>query len=146
MDSSLAILHRVVSKLTRVIETLFPSDVVTVRATAEMYDAPLFPEEEAVVAKAVEKRRREYAAGRAAARAALAKLGIAPVPIAASDDRAPEWPHGIVGSISHTKSCCAVALARAELYAGVGLDVEGAEPLKPDLLKMICTRDETVRI
>jgi 4'-phosphopantetheinyl transferase EntD len=132
--------------LTRVIETLFPADVVTVRATAEMYDAPLFPAEEAAVVKAVEKRRREYAAGRAAARAALAKLGIAPVAIAASEDRAPEWPHGVVGSISHTKSCCVVAVARADSYVGVGLDVEGADALKPDLLRMICTPDEIARI
>jgi 4'-phosphopantetheinyl transferase EntD len=132
--------------LQRVIETLFPPDVVTVRATDEMYDAPLFPEEEAAVVRAVEKRRREYAAGRDAARAALAKLGLPPAPIVASDDRAPEWPRGVVGSISHTKGCCAVAVARADAYAGVGLDLEGADPLKPDLQRMICTPDELSRI
>jgi 4'-phosphopantetheinyl transferase EntD len=129
-----------------VIETLFPADVVTVRATAEMYDGALFPEEEAAVAKAVEKRRREFAAGRTAARAALAQLGFAPQAIRASDDRAPEWPIGVVGTISHTKHCCAVAVARSDRYAGLGLDVEGAEALKPELYRAICTPDEVARL
>jgi 4'-phosphopantetheinyl transferase EntD len=143
---TLAMVDSVVSKLGTVIETLFPSGVVTVRATAEMYDAPLFPEEEAAVQRAVEKRRREYAAGRAAARAALAKLGFAPAPIAAGDDRSPEWPPGVVGSISHTRGCCAVAVARAESYAGVGLDVESGEPMKVELSRMICTPGELERL
>ncbi len=128
------------------IETLFPADVVTVRATPDMYEAPLFPEEEAAILRAVEKRRREYRAGRAAARAALARLGMAPAPIPSEEDRTPRWPPGIVGSISHTRSCCAVAVARSERYLGVGLDVEGADALKPDLRRMICTPDELARI
>jgi 4'-phosphopantetheinyl transferase EntD len=132
--------------LSTVIETLFPPDVVTVRATPEMYEEPLFPEEEAAIQRAVEKRRREYAAGRAAARAALARLGFAPAPITAAEDRSPEWPRGVVGSISHTNGCCAVAVARAEAYLSVGLDVEGSEPMKPDLRRMICTPSELDRI
>lgn len=57
---------------------LLPETVVTVEAHGDE-DAghlPLYPEEEAVVARAVAKRRREFTAARSCARRAMEKLGV----------------------------------------------------------------------
>jgi len=99
----------------------------------------LFPVEAERMAKAVEKRQREFALGRRLAREGLARLGIAPTAIPMGSDRSPEWPAGIVGSITHTKTWCAAAVARADEVAGVGLDVEMAEDLAHKLWDSICT-------
>jgi len=99
----------------------------------------LFPVEAERMAKAVEKRQREFALGRRLAREGLARLGIAPTAIPMGADRSPEWPAGIVGSITHTKTWCAAAVARADQVVGLGLDVEMAEDLAHKLWDSICT-------
>jgi 4'-phosphopantetheinyl transferase EntD len=109
--------------------------------------ADLFPEEEAQVARAVAKRRIEFAAGRAHAREALAALGIAAVALPAAPDRTPLWPQGLVGSITHTESYCAAATARrSDGYAAIGIDLEPAEALPIDLWPTILTAAEDLWI
>ncbi len=129
------------------IGTLFPGSVVTLEATAEMWSAPLLPEEEACLSpRAVAKRRREFAAGRACARAALARLGVRDFPLRVESDRSPLWPRGIVGSLSHCGDYCGVAVARKGSIAGLGLDVERARPLQDRVALMICTEAERTRL
>lgn len=125
---------------------LLPADVVTAECLVQVDEGGLYPEEAAHVARAVPKRRREFAAGRACARRALAALGVARVPIPVARDRSPVWPDGIVGSISHTSDYGAAAVAFAEDFDGIGIDVEGIEPLKPELWRLILTPDERARI
>jgi len=104
---------------------------------------PLFPGEEAAVAGAMEKRRREYIAGRACARQAMVALGEHPAPVLQCADRAPIWPEGLVGSITHTGTWCAAAVARAaDGVRALGLDIEPAEPIQSDLLRFICLPEE----
>jgi len=74
--------------------------------------SPLRPEEREMMSRAVEKRRREFTAGRVLARRAMRRLGLREGPLVNGEDRAPVWPSGVVGSITHTKGWCAVALAR----------------------------------
>jgi enterobactin synthetase component D len=70
------------------------------------------------------KRRCEFAAGRLAARKALASFGVAAEVIPRSDSGAPVWPPGRVGSISHSAThACAVA-AHTDSYIGLGIDIE----------------------
>jgi 4'-phosphopantetheinyl transferase EntD len=80
------------------------------------------PEESPAVAAAVPKRRAEFAAGRWCAHEAMRVLGVAPAPLLAGPDRAPCWPAGVVGSISHTDGV-ACALVGAGVVA-IGIDVE----------------------
>lgn len=115
--------------------------------TAEMdpraADAALLPGEEAAVARAVDKRRREFIAGRTCARQAMAALGEMPAPILQGEDRAPVWPEGLVGSITHTGTWCAAAVARAaDGIRALGLDIEPAEPIQTELLRIICLPEE----
>src|SRR4051794_10899097 len=63
--------------------------------------------EDVLVEKAAPKRRREFALGRACARAALKGLGHGDAVIGKSANGAPIWPDGIIGSITHTASYAA---------------------------------------
>jgi len=92
--------------------------------------------------RAVDKRRREFAAGRAAAHQAMRDLGQIPRPITVAQTRAPIWPRGITGSITHTHSCAIAAVAPVSPLRAVGIDVEEDTPLKEDLRPAICTSSE----
>lgn len=91
----------------------------------------------------VPRRLAEFSAGRHAARAALAELGHAPVAIPQGADRAPVWPKGVAGSISHSRSAC-LAIASVT-QRGLGLDLEPDEPLSEDLWAAILLPDERRR-
>lgn len=121
---------------------LFPPEVAVEDAVPSETEAELHPEEAAAIARAIERRRREFAAGRACVRRAMARLGVAPVAVPNDERRAPRWPEGLVGSISHTGDYCAVVIARREVARAVGLDVEKDSPVKERLWDRICTPAE----
>lgn len=74
--------------------------------------------------EAVSKRQTEFLAGRLCAHEALRRAtGVASIP-AVGEDRAPCWPAGVVGSITHGAGWAAAVAARAEQWRGLGLDVE----------------------
>ena len=101
-------------------------------------EAPLFPEEAAAVARAVAKRRREFAAGRACARRALVALGVPAVALPPDPQRVPRWPPGVIGSITHTRDYAAAVVAWQQPGAAVGLDAERAlSPRSTDVLPRI---------
>jgi len=99
--------------------------------------ADIHPEERSQVERAVESRRREYAAGRLLARALLSGIEAGGAPLTNGPDRAPVWPAGIVGSITHCTALCAVAVADAKTVAGIGIDVERAGPLPDNVVARI---------
>ncbi|MFK7837222.1 MAG: 4'-phosphopantetheinyl transferase [Sulfitobacter sp.] len=96
------------------------------------------------LSRAFPTRKQEFAAGRAAARSAMARLGHAPQPIHAAKDRAPIWPEGIAGSISHKATLCAAAVTDAPVL--FGLDIEENTDLAADLMSAICSDAELDRI
>jgi 4'-phosphopantetheinyl transferase EntD len=99
-------------------------------------------EQEAVVG-AAKTRVEQYTAGRVCSRIALGRFGVAATtPILRGEDRAPIWPQGMVGSISHTDSWCAAAVARAAEVRSIGIDLELATPLKESLWRRVCTPKE----
>ncbi len=104
----------------------FPPTVCFAHAALDGALSAPHPDEAAALGpRAVDKRRREFAAGRAAARAALAALGLdPPPPVPAAPDRAPIWPAGVVGAITHTRTDALAAVARRAACGGLGLDLE----------------------
>lgn len=76
------------------------------------------------LARAVPKRRAEYLAGRVLARQLLAPLGFVDFTLARGEDRAPQWPAGIAGALSHNSNTALCAVHRESGLGGVGLDVE----------------------
>ena len=83
----------------------------------------LAAEELAQVAGAVSSRRAEYSTGRFLAKRALARLGVEGATIV-SHGRRPSWPEGVVGSITHSRSCAVAIVAERSQFAGVGVDLE----------------------
>src|SRR5436190_16747206 len=71
-------------------------------------DYPVLPEELALVADAVERRRREFVTGRWLARAGLRHFGLPDRPILRGRLHNPLWPDGVLGTLSHDGALCAV--------------------------------------
>lgn len=109
-------------------------------------DNGLFPEEIASVAPMVPLRRREFAAGRRAARKAMAALGLERAPIPMSDDRSPLWPEGVIGTITHDSTTCLAAVAREGTCIGLGLDIESDTGLDRNYFNTLLTEDEKDRV
>jgi 4'-phosphopantetheinyl transferase EntD len=124
---------------------LFAGPVEVVVATPAMNAAPLLELEAMSVAGAVERRRQEYAAGRAAARAALLRLGHGAPAIPTAPDRSPIWPAGVVGSITHCEGFCAAVVADAAKVEGLGLDAEPNAPLPSDVIDLVSCPGEGAR-
>jgi 4'-phosphopantetheinyl transferase EntD len=125
-----------------VIEAVMPDTVVTVETRAELLPVELFPQEEAVVRSAVEKRRRDFVTGRACARLALERLGVDPGAIGSGPRGEPLWPAGVVGSITHCRVLRACAVARSREVRSVGVDAEVHEPLAPEVLEEVSSSTE----
>ena len=75
-----------------------------------------------------ERRAREVKAGRACAEQALRDAGATDVTVGVGQDRAPRWPAGFAGSITHTETAegtfaCAAAVRRERLRS-IGIDSE----------------------
>ncbi|WP_416426435.1 4'-phosphopantetheinyl transferase superfamily protein [Pseudomonas sp. App30] len=76
------------------------------------------------IQRSVAKRQAEFLAGRLCARSALQQLAdIDHVP-AIGEDRAPIWPAGISGSITHGTGWAGAVVARSGVWQGLGLDME----------------------
>lgn len=125
---------------------ILPPKVVAEEAFGDRLDVTLFPEEEAVIARAVDKRRREFTTARACARAALARLGIPPVPVLPGERGAPRWPAGLVGSITHCDGYRAVAVALGSDITTIGLDAEPHGPLPDGVLSAVSLPAERARL
>ncbi len=128
------------------LEELLPPGVAVEATRGDILDEPLFPVEEAAIARAVEKRRREFTTGRACARRALARLGVEPGPILPGERGAPGWPPGTVGSITHCDGYRAAAVARAGELASLGVDAEPNLPLPAGLLADVALPLERERL
>ncbi len=122
----------------RLVRAVLP-ETVSVGAVA-VGAAEAWPDEMAAVARAVPKRQAEFAAGRAAARAALAGLGLPPVSLPRLPDRLPLWPPGIRGSIAHCDWVALAAVTRSPILPGI--DVEPDAPLPEDLVPVVSTPAE----
>ena len=121
---------------------MLPPEVAAAEAFDDPPGVPLFPEEAAVIARAVGKRRQEFTTARFCARAALARLGVPPVAIVPGLRGAPRWPPGVVGSITHCAGYRACAVARDRDVITIGLDAEPHDPLPGGVREHITTPGE----
>jgi len=87
----------------------------------------------------VERRRHAFAAGRRAARLALTQLGLAVADLPRDALRAPIWPGGVLGAITHSDRLAGAVVARAGSVQGLGLDVEEIGRVGDDVAERICT-------
>lgn len=99
------------------------------------------------MARASRKRQAEYIAGRHCAGCGLARLtGHYQWP-ARGADRAPIWPAGTVGAISHCGGQALALVGQSSSYSGLGIDVEEllSEAQASPLAHLVLTRAERQR-
>jgi enterobactin synthetase component D len=89
-------------------------------------------------------RRGDFIAGRSAARAALAQIGIFDAVIDSGSRNEPVWPKGIVGSISHSGGLAIAAVARSGALAAIGIDIEQTGAVASDVWADIFQESELV--
>jgi 4'-phosphopantetheinyl transferase EntD len=119
-----------------------PADIVLKSGAIQTQRASMFKVEETHIAGSVEKRKREFRAGRSLAREALEELGIGPCAIPVGPNREPIWPAMITGSVSHCSSLGVVALGLRNAYESIGVDIELNKPLPQDIPELIFTNHE----
>ena len=130
------------ARLSQALQALFPTGV----AVAEMREpgdvSQLLPGEADTLTRAVPKRIGEFVAGRLSARRALAEFGIRNFALRVSQDRTPEWPASVVGSISHTAGMYLAAVAAKSQVAALGIDCEVVGHVSAEIWPTICGATE----
>jgi 4'-phosphopantetheinyl transferase EntD len=129
-----------------VIEEILPAGAACAEAFGDPDSLALFAEEEAQVSRSVDKRRREYATVRQCARRALASLGVPPAPILRGERGAPQWPAGVVGSMTHCDGYRAAAVALQGAIVTIGIDAEPHAPLPDGVLDHVAIAAELARL
>ncbi len=119
-------------------------------AAVETFDDPpgvrLYPQEEALLRRAVASRRIEFGTARWCAREALAKLGLPPAPILPGLRGAPNWPTGVAGSMTHCAGYRAAAVAHSRDIAAIGIDAEPRGPLPDGVRDVIASQEEQLAL
>lgn len=139
---------------------LLPPGVAVAVWSPALGEPELGPREAEAVARAVPKRRTEFARGRACAREALRRAGygaegaaratgatpvtqdpgFVEIPVGAA--REPVWPDGFTGSITHCDGFVAAVAARVGVVRGIGLDGEVDRPLPDGVAALVIAPEE----
>lgn len=128
------------------IDDILPAAVTSAESFADDPDAWLFPEESAALGEVGGARRREYTTVRHCARQALGGLGLAPAPLLPGVRGAPQWPDGVVGSMTHCAGYRAAATAHRSDVRTLGIDAEPHAPLPRGVLEFIALPEESSRV
>jgi 4'-phosphopantetheinyl transferase EntD len=131
--------------LVSLIATLVPA-TASAETFSDVPESTMFSDEAAAVAGAGAERRREFGTVRWCARKALRQLGVPAVPILPDGDRAPRWPVGVVGSLTHCAGYRAAVVARSGELRGVGIDAEPHAALPADVLDLVLREEERTRL
>ena len=130
----------------RLLSSVLPASVVAVACASDEGAGPLHPSEEAAVERAVASRRAEFTTARTCAREALAALGAPAEAVPVGEKRAPVWPDGVVGSITHTRGFRGAAVAWRSVVRSVGIDAEVHDALPRGVLEAVSSAGERSRL
>jgi len=106
----------------------------------------ILPEEATAFERSTIRVRRASGAARIVARALLQRMGHAGRALPKSVWGAPIWPKGILGSLAHDSRIAIAAVGTSEDVGALGIDIEPAEMLPADLLHLVTTPRERVKI
>ncbi len=125
------------------------SSIVVFQALVGAADQYLIGAESAHISTMAPSRRAAFTAGRAAAHAGLAHLGIVEQALVIGPGGQPAWPTGVTGSITHTGRLAFAAITTVESSpdAGrspiaIGIDAEERGRIDGELVPMIMTAGE----
>jgi 4'-phosphopantetheinyl transferase EntD len=135
-------------ELSRKLREMVPTGVCV--AAGRALAMPLTARERKSLGTVSTDRALEFASGRAYAKRALSMLGIDNVDLPIGPNRAPVWPTGIVGSITHVRcgdgGMYAAAIARTDVVQAIGIDLELEDSLDPHVWPYVVTQRELERI
>ena len=106
----------------------------------------LLDQEAASIVTSVADMRRASGAARIVARELLAQLGYPNVAVPRGASGEPIWPAGVTGSLAHDDRVAVAAVGLLHDVRAVGIDVEPAVPLPPEVLELIATPQELRKI
>ena len=76
----------------------------------------------------------------------MTALGLPATPVPAAPNRAPVWPTGLIGTITHTRGYCAAAVARRTDLRAVGHGRRAAPGTRTGVRRMILRPEEADRL
>lgn len=113
-----------------------------VQTRTELDDGPRYWQEERYILGAVPQRQQEFHTVRVCARRALAPLGFADFALVPDGKRAPIWPEGVVGSMTHCAGFRAAAVASSADLRSIGIDAELHMPLPEEIHGIVLLAEE----
>jgi 4'-phosphopantetheinyl transferase EntD len=122
-----------------------PGMLVGCRRIAVGDESALLPDEVAPLVSSVMKVRRQSGTVRIIARTLLKSLGVSGATLPRSSSGAPAWPEGIIGSLAHDDEMAVAAVMRSGFVRSLGVDVEPAMVLPPELIPLVTTIAERTR-
>jgi 4'-phosphopantetheinyl transferase EntD len=129
------------------IDTLsFPGVKLGHRLISPGDEDALLTEEAAAFAGSVVKVRRASGAARIVARQLLRQFGHPPCALPKGAAGAPVWPAGIIGSMAHDSRIAVAAVGMRADVGALGVDIEPAEPLPSELLDLVATPQEQLKL
>jgi len=106
----------------------------------------LMKEEVQAFATSVVKVQRASGAARIVARQLLTQLGHPDCSLPKGVSGAPVWPAGVIGSLAHDARVAVAAVGMRANVGGLGIDVEPAECLPSELLDLVATPQERLKL
>src|SRR5882757_7197234 len=128
------------------IEQILAAQVASAEAFDDAGPGELRAEERASLGDAGAKRVTEFTTVRTCARRALTRLGVPAAAVVRGRGGAPQWPEGVVGSMTHCRGYRAAAVAHAVDIVTVGIDAEVHEPVADGVLPYIANADERAQV
>ena len=123
-----------------------PGITIGCRAISIGDEYALMPEEASAFVASVARVKRASGAARTVARQLLAQAGFPNHPLRKAKSGAPIWPQGVVGSMSHDSTMAVAAVAMRRDFCALGIDIEPAESLPPEVLEMVTTPRERAKL
>lgn len=126
---------------------ILPATIAVCEHPFETPDATLHPEERALftVRQMPPARRKEFAIGRGCAHHAMAQFGRGNEPVLIDTNRAPLWPDGLIGSITHCEGYSAAAVGRRNGVISLGIDAEIWSEFPVDIVDHIASPEEVAQ-
>lgn len=91
-----------------------------------------------------QRRGRQFAMGRMAARSAISKVAepLKSEPLLRLDSGSVAWPAGLTGSISHCEEYAIAAVCKTSSYRSLGVDIEFLREVRPSTVSRIAALEE----
>lgn len=124
----------------------FPGILIGHRLISPGDEHALMQAEAPAFASSVINVRRASGAARIVARQLLMRLGQSECALPRAPSGAPIWPAGVLGSLAHNSRVAVATVGMCRDIGALGIDVEPAEALPPELLDLVATPQERLKI